>query len=111
MGSRKHERCIGCGTTEIKHTALGLCQICYGRYLEARHTGYKGRAEKRKNVFIETRTAVKNLSGNFLIEEYLNKGRSLSDMANECGCLVEDVYRKIVTYKLYDGVEGLRALN
>ncbi|WP_027000412.1 hypothetical protein [Eisenibacter elegans] len=27
--SKKHQSCISCGTTEIKHRARGLCQLCY----------------------------------------------------------------------------------
>jgi len=76
MLSRKHECCIRCGETEIKHASLGLCQKCYGRVKEARHTGYRGRAEKIKN----TKLTGKKL-GHLLTKEYsmrnifLTKGR------------------------------------
>lgn len=29
--SQKHERCVICGTTEIKHCAKGMCHQCYSR--------------------------------------------------------------------------------
>lgn len=37
--ARKHDFCVGCGTTCVKHRAFGLCRTCYTR-------------EKRKNLKI-----------------------------------------------------------
>lgn len=37
--ARKHDCCVGCGKTSIKHVGFGLCRTCYAR-------------EKRKNLKI-----------------------------------------------------------
>ena len=41
----KHKFCRICGASEVK--ALGLCQTCYGRHLEAKNIE-KRRVQKRK---------------------------------------------------------------
>ncbi len=35
--SRKHEKCIACGTTEFKHQANGLCEPCYYKDYMSKH--------------------------------------------------------------------------
>ena len=30
--SRKHDACVECGTTKVRHNARGLCINCYARY-------------------------------------------------------------------------------
>ena len=100
MWSHKHERCIGCGTTEIKHIALGLCQICYGRYLEARHTGYKGRAEKRKITKLTGKKPGHLLTKEYLDTEYNLKKRSLGEIAKECGCTRTFVHRRLKSHDI-----------
>lgn len=34
--SQNHESCVGCGTTEKKHNARGMCECCYTRYKRAK---------------------------------------------------------------------------
>jgi len=98
MWSRKHERCIRCGETEIKHAALGLCQKCYGRFIEAKHTGYKGRAEKIKNTKLTGKKPGHLLTKEYLHTEYNLKQRSLGEIAKECGCTRTFVYRRLKSY-------------
>ena len=98
MWSRKHERCIGCGTTEIKHIALGCCLNCYRKLLNARHTGYKGRAEKIKNTKLTGKKPGHLLTKEYLDTEYNLKKRSLGEIAKECGCTRTFVYRRLKSY-------------
>lgn len=35
--SLKFEKCVHCGTSEIKHVAKGLCKTCYTRNTETEH--------------------------------------------------------------------------
>ena len=104
MWSLKHKSCIGCGTTEIKHIGRGLCLDCYNKYLNKKHKG-------RRKWVVQSRIKNEILTKKYLLEEHLKKGRTLSEIADECGCLAEDVYEKIITYKVYSRFGGQRALN
>ncbi len=98
MLSRKHECCIRCGETEIKHASLGLCQKCYGRVKEARHTGYRGRAEKIKNTKLTGKKPGHLLTKEYLHAEYILNKRSLGEIAKECGCTRTYVHRRLKFY-------------
>jgi len=98
MWSLKHKSCIGCGTTEIKHIALGLCLNCYRKLLNARHTGYKGRAEKKRNTKLTGKKPGHLLTKEYLDTEYNLKKRSLGEIAKECGCTRTFVYRRLKSY-------------
>jgi DNA-binding NtrC family response regulator len=95
MWSRKHERCIGCGTTEIKHIALGFCLNCYRKLLNERHTGYRGQAEKIKNTKLKGKKPSHLLTKEYLNAEYNLKKRSLGEIAKECGSTRTFVYRRL----------------
>jgi hypothetical protein len=98
MWSRKHEKCIGCVTTETSHVALGRCLNCYRKLLNERHTGYKGRAEKRKNTKLTGKKPGHLLTKEYLDAEYNLKKRSLGEIAKECGCTRTFVYRRLKSY-------------
>lgn len=81
--SRKYDECINCGSTEKKHYARGLCQTCYNRNMEMR-TIYH---ERKSGV------AGKKLIKEYLFKEYIVKERSLNDIAKECMCSRQYVYK------------------
>ncbi len=85
MWSKKFERCQDCGTTETKHLARGLCVHCYQRDIEARHK------EADRQRWIAARTLTKD----YLMEEYVLKKKSLSEIAKECNCTRQYVYKMI----------------
>src|SRR4030042_5520376 len=86
MWSRKFEKCINCGTTEIKHIAKGLCQNCYTLDTEFKHKNY----HKQK----------RGVADNFLTKEklfelYVEKGMSLLDIGKLSGCTRVNVHYKL----------------
>ncbi len=49
MWSRKYDECIGCGTTEKKHMAKGLCVYCYSmQYQTSAKNSKRVREQKRQ---------------------------------------------------------------
>lgn len=90
MWSQKHEKCINCGTTEVKHIARGLCVSCYNKFQYQKHKGKK----------IAFGLASKKLTKKYLLREYIDKEKSLSDIARECNCTRAFVYKKTVEYEI-----------
>ncbi len=90
MWSNKHEKCINCSTTEVEHIARGLCISCYNKAQYQKHKGKK----------ITFGLASKKLTKKYLISEYIDKKKSLSDIARECNCTRQYVYKKIVEYNI-----------
>jgi len=88
MWSRKHKRCLRCGTIDVKHVARGLCVSCYNKFLQRRHRG------KRTSRGL----ASKKLTKEYLINEYIKEKKSLGDIAKECNCTRQYVYKKMVEY-------------
>ena len=88
MWSRKHKRCIRCGTLNVKHVARGLCVSCYNKFLHRRHRG------KRTTRGL----ASKKLTKENLVSEYIGKKKSLRDIAKECNCTSQYVYKKMIEY-------------
>jgi hypothetical protein len=66
--------------------------------LNARHTGYKGRAEKIKNTKLKGKKAGQLLTKEYLETEYNLKKRSLGEIAKKCGCTRTFVHRKLQSY-------------
>jgi len=90
MWSRKHKRCLRCGTINVKHVARGLCVSCYNKFLQRRHRGkraIRGLASKK-------------LTKEYLVSEYIGKKKSLRDIAKECYCTYQYVYKKMVEYDI-----------
>jgi hypothetical protein len=90
MWSQRFEKCQSCGTTELKHRAKGLCVNCYGKETERKH-----KAHPRKRGI-----AGKKLTKEYLLEQYLGRKRSLSDIAKECGCSRQYVYKRLTHFDL-----------
>jgi hypothetical protein len=76
--SLKYDRCIKCGDDETRHIAQGLCLKCYQRNTES-----KDRNEGMKH----------KLYYSYLCEEYINKKRSLNDIAKDCNCTRQNVFK------------------
>ena len=88
--SIKYSECLNCGTTEVRHVARGLCANCYNVATENRH--------KIKNR--ELNIAGKILTDNYLYNEYVINKKSLSDIAKECSCSRQYVYKKMKQLKI-----------
>jgi len=90
MWSQKYERCVSCGTTEVRHIARGFCVSCYNKFLHKRHKGKRAPRALASN----------KLTNNYLLQEYIEKKKSLRDIAKECNCTHSYVYKKIVEYNI-----------
>jgi hypothetical protein len=90
MWARKFERCVNCGTTEIKHLARGLCSKCYNIDIERKHKDL----ERKRGI------AGTKLTKKYLIEQYFKQSKSLSDIAKECSCSRQYVHKKALEYNL-----------
>jgi predicted DNA-binding protein YlxM (UPF0122 family) len=84
--SFKFDQCVKCGRNDVKHLARGLCVYCYQQETEKR-----GRGKQR----IAKGLASNKLDFIYLYEQYVNKKRSLSDIAKDCDCSRQYVYKKI----------------
>lgn len=90
MWARKHNKCIKCGTTQEKHLSRGLCVKCYHKDIESRH----------KKVTRQRGIAAKKLTKEYLINQYFKEKKSLSDIAEECSCSRQFVYKKMLEYEI-----------
>lgn len=88
MWSRKFERCVECGTTAFKHRSQGLCCPYYNRQIEQQH----------KDVQRHRGVASTKLTKQFLIEQYCDCQKSLSDIARLCSCTRQYVFKKMREY-------------
>jgi transcriptional regulator with XRE-family HTH domain len=84
------DRCIRCGNDENKHVARGLCVRCYRIESERKH---KKHTRKRG-------VAGKILTEGYLVEQYSNRERSLIDIAKECYCTRQYVYKMMKAYQI-----------
>ena len=89
--SLKYDRCVNCGANDVKHVARGLCRYCYDRETEKR-----GRGKQR----IAKGLASQKLSYKYLHEEYVDKKRSLSDIAKDSDCSRQYVYGKPMGFNI-----------
>ena len=89
MWSKKYDKCVKCGTTSINHVAKGLCRKCYTNKIEAVHKNYEKFKRGVSKVF---------LTKEKLIELYIDKQMSLSDIGRIAGCTRQTVYRFIKNY-------------
>ncbi len=89
--SRKFVRCVKCGGNDVKHVARGLCLSCYEKETEKRNRGkqrlMKGWASNR-------------LGREYLYQEYVNKKRSLIDIAKDSDCTRQYVYKRLREFKI-----------
>jgi intein-encoded DNA endonuclease-like protein len=89
--SLKYDCCVKCGTNDVKHIARGLCLNCYQRETEKRSRGRKG---QKQGIASQIMTFI------FLFENYIERKRSLIDIAKECGCGRQNVLRKIRQFNI-----------
>jgi hypothetical protein len=90
--SLKYDRCVKCGKSEgVKHIARGLCLYCYRQETEK-----KNRGKQREEIGL----AADKLSYEYLFEEYVNKTRSLGDIAKSCSCSRQYVYKQMVEFSI-----------
>ncbi|MFX0195731.1 MAG: helix-turn-helix domain-containing protein [Candidatus Hodarchaeota archaeon] len=106
MWSRKHEKCIRCGTTKKRYAARGLCTTCYSRYIEKKHSSYPRKVRGIGGWFVPglpegtSISSSKILTKEYLLEEYVSKNRSVRDIAKDCYCSKQTVYRKLASHDI-----------
>jgi len=76
--SLHHGKCVKCGSSDNRHIARGLCKSCYDKDIEKRHKDN----ERIQNYGGSS----KILTTEYLIENYINKNKSLADIAKETNC-------------------------
>ena len=86
MWSRKFEKCIICGTTEIKHVAKGMCRKCYTLNTEAEHKKHQRHKRGVADAF---------LTKDKLFELYVEREMSLTDIGKLAGCTRVNVHYKL----------------
>lgn len=84
--SKKFDRCVKCGRNDVSHSGRGLCLYCYQQETEKKH---RGKQREKKGLAIE------KLNSEYLFEEYINKKRSLGDIAKENSCSRQYVYKRM----------------
>lgn len=85
MWSRKYNKCVSCGKTTEKHISRGLCATCYHRDIERRHKRH-----------VRTRgIAAQKLTKKYLMDQYVNRKRSLSEIAEDCACSRQYVHKRM----------------
>jgi hypothetical protein len=88
--SLKYESCVICGTVKRRHVAKGLCTKCY-----------QIENENRKKQYVRKKGYPSHkLSYLYLVEQYLIKEMSLGDIAKECACTRQFVYKKLKSYNI-----------
>jgi len=90
--SLKYTHCIKCGTTSTKHLARGLCATCYHKHTEKKH--------KKVNRSREYGGSSSILTEEYLYDNYVDKEKSLSDIAKDCNCSRQYVYKLIKSYNI-----------
>lgn len=88
--SGRYERCKRCGTTEIRHRAYGFCIECY--QIE--------KVNRQKKHARKHGAVSEKLTKEYLIQEYINKEKSLNDIAIECSCSRSYVHKKMKAFKI-----------
>jgi hypothetical protein len=82
---------VNCGRNDVKHVARGLCLYCYRQETEKRN---RGKQRLKKGL------ASYKLNYEYLFEEYVNKKRSLGDIAKDCSCGRQYVYKKMTQFNI-----------
>ena len=90
LWSRNHPSCIECGTTSIPHRSKGLCSTCYQKKAEMRNS-----SKSRVRNF-----AASKITREFLVCEYITKGKSLSDIAKELQCSRQYIHKRLKEYEI-----------
>jgi hypothetical protein len=97
--SLKFDQCIKCGRNDLKHVARGFCLSCYRRETEKRNRGEQ-RVEQRRELRERYGLPGNRLTRKHILNEYSNKKRSLIDIARDCNCSRQYVYKKMVEFSI-----------
>jgi len=76
--SLKYDKCTDCGTTDMPHIGHGLCRHCYHRQRYIKLSANRERTDKGD--------IIRQITREYLIREYKEKGKSLQDIANDVKC-------------------------
>lgn len=82
-----YSQCIKCGSSDKPHIARGLCKNCYDQNIETRH--------KDINRIQKYGSSSQILTAKYLIENYVEQNKSLSDIAKETNCTRQYVHKKL----------------
>ncbi len=82
--ARQFRCCQQCGTRERPHRSRGLCGLCYERWNEERHR------PRLRGDNVDAK-----LSREYLLQEYVTKGRSLLEIAGDVGCTRQHVHARL----------------
>jgi predicted DNA-binding protein YlxM (UPF0122 family) len=85
--ARNHNQCIKCGSSDKPHVSRGLCKSCYDKDIEGRHKD-NGRIQSYGE-------SSKLLTVEYLTENYINKNKSLADIAKETNCSRQYIHKKL----------------
>jgi hypothetical protein len=88
--SLKYNCCKNCGASDIKHRARGLCELCYQKFIETKHSPSKSEKSNASNI----------LTKEFLLEHYCSNEESLSDIAAIAKCSRQYVFKKIKEFEI-----------
>lgn len=88
--SLHHSKCIECGSSDKRHIARGLCKNCYDKDIEKRH--------KDNDRIQHYGGSSKILTTEYLVENYINKNKSLADIAKETNCSRQYIHKKLKFY-------------
>jgi transcriptional regulator with XRE-family HTH domain len=91
--SRKYERCVRCRTKKRAHVARGLCTKCYGIKIEKANKSHIPRVRRGC-------VASKRLTKEYLIDQYSVRQKSLLDIARECSCTRQYVYKRLKAFQI-----------
>ena len=88
----EYDRCIKCGTADTYHVARGLCSSCYDKNIESRH--------KDENRIRKYGGSSSILTPEYLLENYVEKEKSLGEIAKESMCSRQYVYKRMKSCKI-----------
>lgn len=89
--SKKHKQCVKCGTNEKPHLAKGLCKSCYNVNTEKKHKNYH---KNKRGIAEEFLTKEK------LLELYVEKEMSLTDIGKLAGTTRQNVHYKLKRFEI-----------
>lgn len=89
--SDKYDQCVECSSISEIHVARGLCKSCYSKDIENSHKNYK---RHKRGVAEEFLTKDK------LIELYIDKELSLSDIGKLVGTTRQNVFYKLKRFDI-----------
>jgi len=89
--SRKHDRCLRCGTQTQRHVAKGFCVYCYRIENERKQRTHINEELRKRGIFA-------SVSRDELEFQYKILNMSLSDMARKHNCTRQYIYKRLKYY-------------